>query len=246
MNSPKLLFDLHTHTTMSHGKGSARDNVERAIAMGLTKIGICDHGQGHLTYGISDIREYLLEIQKLKAEYSRRIQVLTGIELNMLSLNGHSDYPEKIADKFDYFIFGYHKLVETKTLKDTVHFYFRRNLKSSIKKNTQAYIKALSQGKFTILAHPGFSMKVFDARAVAECCAEHGVLIEINDSHAALGYNALKLDIEILKQMDVPGAKYIINSDAHRPERVGRYSYALEAARAAGIDLGRIVNLSNS
>ncbi len=48
----KLLYDLHTHTTFSHGKGSIEDNVKVAIEKGLKAIAITDHGPGHLTYGI--------------------------------------------------------------------------------------------------------------------------------------------------------------------------------------------------
>ena len=48
----KLLYDHHTHTTFSHGKGSIEENVKEAIAKGLTSVGITDHGPGHLTYGL--------------------------------------------------------------------------------------------------------------------------------------------------------------------------------------------------
>ena len=36
----KLLYDLHTHTTFSHGKGSIEDNVKVAIEKGLKAIAI--------------------------------------------------------------------------------------------------------------------------------------------------------------------------------------------------------------
>ena len=48
----RMTFDIHTHTTYSHGKGSIEDNVKAGLARGLEKIAITDHGPGHLTYGI--------------------------------------------------------------------------------------------------------------------------------------------------------------------------------------------------
>ena len=52
MNEYKMLFDYHTHTTFSHGKGSIEDNVKEAVKKGLKAIAITDHGPGHMTYGI--------------------------------------------------------------------------------------------------------------------------------------------------------------------------------------------------
>ena len=49
----ELLYDLHTHTTYSHGKGSIEDNVREAFNQGLEFVAISDHGPGHLFYGIN-------------------------------------------------------------------------------------------------------------------------------------------------------------------------------------------------
>ncbi|MDD6540033.1 MAG: PHP domain-containing protein, partial [Firmicutes bacterium] len=40
----ELVYDLHTHTTYSHGKGSVEDNVREAFNKGLEYIAISDHG----------------------------------------------------------------------------------------------------------------------------------------------------------------------------------------------------------
>ena len=48
----KLYYDIHTHTTYSHGKGSIEDNAAAAVAAGLKILGISDHGPGHIGYGI--------------------------------------------------------------------------------------------------------------------------------------------------------------------------------------------------
>ena len=36
----ELLYDLHTHTTYSHGKGSIEDNVREAFNQGLEFVAI--------------------------------------------------------------------------------------------------------------------------------------------------------------------------------------------------------------
>ena len=64
----KMVFDYHTHTTFSHGKGSIEDNVKAAIAAGLTGLAISDHGPGHLTYGVKrkDFPVMRAEIDRLR------------------------------------------------------------------------------------------------------------------------------------------------------------------------------------
>ena len=49
----EMIYDLHTHTTYSHGKGSVEDNVREAFNQNMEFIAISDHGPGHLTYGVN-------------------------------------------------------------------------------------------------------------------------------------------------------------------------------------------------
>ena len=48
----RMVYDHHTHTIYSHGKGSIEDNVRVAAARGLKSVAVTDHGPGHLTYGL--------------------------------------------------------------------------------------------------------------------------------------------------------------------------------------------------
>ena len=52
-NKYEMFFDLHTHTTYSHGKGSVENNVRAAFNKNLEYIAISDHGPGHLFYGVN-------------------------------------------------------------------------------------------------------------------------------------------------------------------------------------------------
>ena len=93
----KILADYHTHTIYSHGKGTIEDNVKVAISKGIETIGISDHGYGHLTYGIKrdDILRMREEIDKLNEKYKNQINILLGVECNILDHKGNIDFDPK-------------------------------------------------------------------------------------------------------------------------------------------------------
>ncbi|HPZ60294.1 MAG TPA: PHP domain-containing protein, partial [Bacillota bacterium] len=91
----RMVYDIHTHTTFSHGKGSIEDNVKAALERGLSIIGIADHGPGHLTYGVKrkDLPVMREEIRRLQPLYPK-IQILLGVEANIINPSGKLDITE--------------------------------------------------------------------------------------------------------------------------------------------------------
>ena len=80
-----MVYDHHTHTTYSHGKGSILDNARVAHEKGLKSIAITDHGPGNFLYGmkmklIPQMRE---DIRAAKAQYPD-VKIFLGVEANTI------------------------------------------------------------------------------------------------------------------------------------------------------------------
>lgn len=242
-----ISFDLHTHTTYSHGKGGIGDNADAAAALGLETLGISDHGPGHRGFGLSMARiPGMREDIKKAREKHPELEILLGVEANIINRSGHLDVSAEDIKLFDYIIAGYHYGVfgEEPLRACLVHaggFWYRlagSQTKAAKTRNTGLVIRALEENPVKILSHPGEKAD-FDIDAIARCCEKLGVWMEINDHHHCLTTEGIKT----ASKYDV---SFILGSDAHRPENVGRVGRALERAKAAGLDLSRIVNYRRS
>lgn len=234
----RLAFDLHSHTTYSHGKGSIEDNVRAAIERGLSHIAITDHGPGHLLYGVKRdaIAEMRKEIDMLNVKYPK-IMIQLSVEANIINKGNHLDITPEEFELFDFVIAGYHYgLPNGYCVRNWL---WNKGLKVGerrlMNKNTDMTIKALYENNIAILTHPG-DKGPFEMRPIAEACADTDTLMEISTWHDHLTVEELK----IAAQTD---AQFIINSDAHHPKRIGDFEGGLKRAFEAGIDLTRIVNL---
>jgi putative hydrolase len=234
----RLAFDLHSHTTYSHGKGSIEDNVRAAIERGLSHIAITDHGPGHLFYGVKRdaIAEMRKEIDMLNVKYPK-IMIQLSVEANIINKGNHLDITPEEFELFDFVIAGYHYgLPNGYCVRNWL---WNKGLKVGerrlMNKNTDMTIKALYENNIAILTHPG-DKGPFEMRPIAEACADTDTLMEISTWHDHLTVEELK----IAAQTD---AQFIINSDAHHPKRIGDFEGGLARALEAGIDLSRIVNL---
>jgi putative hydrolase len=72
-------------------------------------------------------------------------------------------------------------------------------------------------------------------KEIGKAAADYGVFIELN------GKNVRMCDEDIMTLNDM-GAKFIVNSDAHRSERVGDFSVPMETVKRLGVNLDNIVN----
>lgn len=229
----KLIYDLHTHTLHSHGKGSVRQNVEQAVLLGLKKVAITDHAPGHVSYGIRDMDAYIADVLAIKKEYAGKIEVLLGVELNLCSLSGEHEDISKYAGKLDVKLLGYHKFTRMRDVKS--YFYYYLTQKRDVVRNTDAVVAALYNGDVDILTHPGYAAKV-DVKEVARACVNTGTLFEINEKHS-------ELSPEDIITAANEGARFIISSDAHTRQNVGSVENALGKFLASGLPTNLAVNL---
>ena len=235
----ELVYDLHTHTTYSHGKGSVEDNVREAFNQGMEFIAISDHGPGHLFYGINrnDFVNIRNDIERMNVKYPK-LNVKMSVEANIVKHGDGLDVRPEEFEEFDFIIAGYHYgLFGCDCIRNWLwNKGFRAGEDSLRKSNTEMVINALRKNDISILTHPG-DKGPFDIRAIAEVCVETDTLMEINTWHGHLTEEEIRIAAE------VPDVKFILSSDAHTPDRVGDVREGIIRALKAGLDLSRIVNI---
>lgn len=233
----KQIWDCHTHTKFSgDGFDSVEDNVKKAVEQGLKKIAITDHGFNH-KYGIKreDVAVLRAEVERLKKIYP--IEILLGIEANLISLDGDIDLTEDEQKFFDIILLGIHKSAKPKTFWGKFNFRLANliwHTKHHKKRVTDAYIKAIEKNKIDIIVHLHYVVKV-DAEKIAQVAAKHNTLIELNNKH--MGFS-----VQEIEQMANAGASFIIDSDAHKSSGVGQCQNVWEFLKNNNVPLDRIVN----
>lgn len=235
----KLNADYHTHTFCSDGHGSVEDNVKAAVAAGLKTVAITDHGPFHTRRRRCLYAQFLRvrdEIVELRKKYP--IEILFGVEMNLVSLNGAVDLSKQQQKVFDIIVLGTHRMPHGYKVRD----FFRWKVanwfppsKKRIQKNTDAYLKAMRTNDIKILAHLNYGARV-DVRRIARLAAEKDIWIELN------GRRVFFTDAEIQAILE-EGANFVINSDAHRPVDVGHPVAALKFLEKHHIPKDRIVNI---
>ena len=245
-----ILGDYHTHTIYSkkkwwpkkHAKGTLEDNVKRASEIGLKEIAITDHGFNHKFFGNSrkNLKKLKEETKRLSEKYN--INVLLGVEANFISTDGTIDVIDSDMEYLDIVLCGYHEFVKSKSIKDKFKIWYMNYLyaifgcaKKRIDINTKTVINAVEKNKIDVLTHLNAKM-IVDPVKIAEACVKKGTLIELNTRH-------FKLSDEQLIAMVKLGAKFVIDSDAHKPERIGNFELAREVVKRLGIE-DSVVNLN--
>ena len=239
----RITFDIHTHTTYSHGKGSIADNAAAAAAAGLERLGISDHGPGSFSYGI-DLRripDMRRDIEACKALYPQ-LEIQLGVEANIINPDGSLDISREDQKLFDYIIAGYHySYLGKKPLKGVTvvlgGWMFRKGITSSQHArnyNTDFMVNTILANDIYIVSHPGDKAD-FDIDAIAKACEQKGTVMEINSRHSGLTVEGIKTAMKY----DV---RFILSSDAHRAEAVGNVENAWNRVLEAGLDPQRIIN----
>jgi putative hydrolase len=243
----RVFADYHTHTVYSHGKGSIEDNVLAARRRGLKAVGITDHGPAHLFIGIRGIAGFMRikqEISVLRRKYPDT-EILFGVEANIVDMDGTIDVPATILRELDILLVGYHKLVRPRsmaylgqTLRNFLAGWTGHAPESLRAANTAAITAAVRRYPIDAITHPGLQIDI-DTVSLARVCREQGTCLEINSSYGE------ELDPFIRAALP-EGVTFMINSDAHTPQRVGDFDKAYTLVERLGVPEERIVNLTGN
>lgn len=235
----KLLGDYHTHTTYTHGKSTVEENVMQAANLGLKEIAITEHsykGFNHIKRG--DLDKIKMDISGIKDKYD--IKILCGIEANLISTEGDIDISDDELKDLDLVILGFHKFTKVSfrqffkfVLPNLLNF---KPSKARIRRNTEAYIKAMDKHRVSILAHLGYAGCKVDCVRLAEECVKRGIYIELNGKR-------INFSKEEISAMVDTGVKFVIDSDAHSKLAVGKNHRAFNLIEKYKIPLNQVANI---
>ncbi|ACV64635.1 PHP domain protein [Desulfofarcimen acetoxidans DSM 771] len=241
----KLFADYHTHTVFSDGLGTVRENAASAAARGLSEVAITDHGPRNIVTGMKGLDKLNIMLEEV-ARVNRLdlgVKVLAGLEASVVSSSGELELSRRAIKQLDLLVAGLHPYFLPRQLKDLWHFVLpnhlgrvRRSSGAKLKNtNTKALTEAVRRYPVDIVSHPNFMMPV-ELQELAPVCAERNSSLEINTGHV---YNK---DMIVLAAQKA-GAKLVINSDAHTPQRVGDLASGLALVERLKFPLQRVVNL---
>ncbi|MDR0975769.1 MAG: PHP domain-containing protein [Christensenellaceae bacterium] len=242
----KTFGDYHTHTVLSHdGKCSIEDNVSAAAAAGLSEIAITEHGYGKnrkevMPKDFAKVRERVHNAGKKSG-----ISALFGIEANIIGDKGEIDIKDNERRDLDILLVGVHQNVKPKNLRTFFNFFLPNDICATLKlpfpkwlvrRNTRIVCDMLEKVNPDILTHPNRYYKV-DILDVARVCAKRGILLELNEKRVSFR----PIDFE---RMLAVGAKFIIGSDAHTMNNVGKTTNVAEFLSKCTYNKEDIINLN--
>jgi len=220
--------DLHCHSSWDGGVNSIEKIAKAGINMGYKYIGISDHTKFlKLEHGLNEkqLEKQRKEIDKLNKKFSSKIRILQGCEANIMN-DGSIDIKDEALKRLDYVIAGVHS-----------------SMKMDRDKMTQRIITAMKNPNVDIISHPtGRILKQrdeyqIDFDKILKLAKETNTILEINSYPNRLDLK----DINIRKAKRI-GVKMIINTDAHRLERLELIKFGIAQARRGWAEKKDIIN----
>ncbi|EOD00427.1 phosphatase [Caldisalinibacter kiritimatiensis] len=223
----KYLIDTHCHTVASgHAYSTILELAKEANNKGLEMIAITDHGP-KMPGG-----PHIYHFGNLKVIPSKicGVEILRGVEANIMDTEGNVDLPEYVLEKLDLVLASLHEGCFDPGNQEH---------------NTKALIKAMENKYVDIIAHPGNPVYPINKEEFVKKAKETNTLIEINNSSFIKSRKGSREHcIEIANLCKKYGVKVIAGSDCHISFDVGRFDKVIEVLNEIDMPAERIMNLS--
>ncbi|GAA2916401.1 putative hydrolase [Microbacterium keratanolyticum] len=224
----KLRGDLHAHTDWSDGTTSIQEMADAARALGHEYLAITDHSPRlRVARGLTAER-LRAQMPIVRAAGGDGLHMLAGIEVDILD-DGALDQEDSLLGELDIVVASAHS-----------------KLRMPAGPMTKRFVAAVANPRVNVLGHVTGQLvqgergtrprSEFDARAVFEACAEHGVAVEINSRPERTD----PPDELVVLALEI-GCLFSIDSDAHAPGQLPLLDHGAERAERLGVPAERIV-----
>ncbi len=222
-----LRGDLQMHSTWSDGKNSIEEMLDGCLARGYEYFAITDHSKALAMTGGLDaarLREQWDEIAEIAAR-RREIRILRGMEVDILA-DGSLDLEDEMLEQLDLVLVSVHSRFDLPAAEQT-----------------RRVLRAVEHPAVHVLAHPTGRLinrrdpMEFEVEEVLACCAEHGVIVELNAHPERLDLK----DTHLMRAREL-GLKVSLGTDAHRVRDLDLMKYGVDQARRAWLGADDVIN----
>lgn len=227
--------DYHIHTLYSDGQSQFQDYINKAVDAGFSEIGFSEHLAIDIIYStvsidLKRINNYIEELINLR-EKRTDIKILIGFEVDYAMYAEEKIYKICSSLPVDYLIGSVHFL-EKGPVDMTPDFYKDKDINLLWEEYFMLNEKAIESGLFDIIGHLDL-IRIFGFyptldishlyKSLACKLKSYDLAFELNTNGFNKHINDFYPDRNYLHYFYEEGIPVCVNSDAHKPERVGQH-----------------------
>lgn len=221
------VLDVHTHTIASgHAYNTMMEMIRAAQEKGLEVYGITEHAPKMP----GSCQDFYFHNLKVVERQQGDLELLLGVELNILDDQGTVDLAEPYLGKMDVVIASLH----TPCITPGSRLY-----------NTECLVQVMKNPHVNIIGHPDDGRYPLDYEAVAQAAAETHTLLEVNNnslSPKSFRQNTRENNLELLKFCKKYQVSVIMGSDAHYYKDILNHELSMSVLEEADFPEELVVN----
>lgn len=226
----KMEIDTHTHTLVSgHAYSTIREMAKMAAEKGLRGLALTEHAPE--MPGSTNL--YYFQNLRVVPREMYGVNLLFGVELNILDEEGHVDLPDRTIEGLDIAIASLHTLC------------FQENCTQEAV--MKAYKSVMAYPYIDIIGHPDDGRFPVDYEELVREAKKTGTLLEVNNSSLKPGgfrQNTRENTLKMLKYCKEQGAMIVLGTDAHIDVAIADDAYAQEVLKEVEFPEELVANIS--
>jgi len=240
--------NFHTHTQFCDGRAPMEQFVQKAIDLNFKYLGFTPHSpipfHSPCNMAVADVPKYFAEVQRLRALYGDRLQILAGMEIDYLGEWGPA-HPYFASLPLDFSIGSVHfipaidnpdTMVDVdgrfENFRDKMHTFFHGDINYVVNTFFSQMTQMVENGGFDIVGHcdkialnatayqPGIDTEPWFVKLVTnliDAIMDQHLIIEINTKAYNLHHRFFP-NARYFPLLQHYNAPILFNSDAHEPE----------------------------